>query len=337
MKFENKTILVTGATGLIGSSLVFKLIKNKKINVIALSRNKNKILKHFSICLNKQNFSFVIHDISKPLKNLKRKINYIFHAASSHEAKIIKNKPMNIIYSNVLGTLNCLNYLKKQKKDKKISAKLILLSSITVYRNNSKIDLTFNERHDTQSQQVNSLSIPYSESKRFSEIIALSYARQFNVNINICRLSTVYGFTMNTTDSAFYNFINDSMLGKNIIIKNKNLPRRDNIYVDDAITGLLKVAFYGTPNEIYNISSNKELNNFLALDEIAKIIIDLSNQRFGSSSKKANLIFDKFKKPVRKPGIILDNSKLKKLGWNLKTNIYEGIKKTIKLYKLKKI
>ena len=336
MKFENKTILVTGATGLIGSNLVFKLLKNKKTNVIALSRNKNKIFKYFSSYLDKPNFNFIIHNISKPLKNIKRKIDYIFHAAGSHEAKTINNKPINIIYPNILGTINCLDYLKKQKKDRKIDAKLILLSSITVYKNNSKIDLTFSEQNNTQSQQVNSLIIPYSESKRFSEILALSYARQFEVNINICRLSTVYGFTMNMTDSAFYNFINDSLLGKDLIIKNKNLPRRDNIYVDDAITGLLKVAFYGAPNEIYNISSNKELNNFLALDEIAKIIIELSNQLYGSSSKKINLIFDNFKKPIRKPGIILDNSKLKKLGWTLKTDSYEGIKKTIKLFMKKK-
>jgi len=337
MNFRRKTILITGATGLIGSNLVSKFLDMKNVNVIAMGRDRKKLFEYFSEHLDDKNFKFITHDISLPLNEIEDKIDYIFHAAGSHESKIITESPMEIIKPNLIGTINCLNYLQEQKKKHSIVGRFILLSSVTIYRNNSDTNLIVTEKDTSCSDFLESKKAPYSESKRMSEIIALSYSRQFGVDLVICRLSTVYGATKNTTESAFFDFMKNAILRKNIHIKDSSLARRDNIYIDDAILGLLTVAMKGKSANTYNISSNNQLNNFLAIDEIAKIIIDISNTKFSSTSKNIKLIFDDCKNYKRKPGIILDNSKLKKIGWNLSTDFKIGISKIIDLYNKKNI
>jgi nucleoside-diphosphate-sugar epimerase len=117
--------------------------------------------------------------------------------------------------------------------------------------------------------------------------------------------------------------------GRNIYLRKLLNPRRDNIYLDDAISGLLKVALSGSTCEAYNISSNGELGNFLAVDEIARIIVDEANRRFGSMRKTITISAECANTGSRKPGLLLDNSKLKELGWTLSTSINDGIVKTL--------
>jgi nucleoside-diphosphate-sugar epimerase len=144
----------------------------------------------------------------------------------------------------------------------------------------------------------------------------------------ISRLSTVYGNTIIKTDTAFFEFIKNAVSGKNINLRSTIFPRRDNIYLDDAISGLLTIALKGKGSEAYNISSNGDLGNFLAVDEIARIIVDEANKRVGTTRAPINVIYGDCVLGKRKPGLILDNSKLKELGWILSTSINDGIAKT---------
>ena len=328
LNFKGKTILITGASGFIGSSIVFHLIKFKKIKIIALSRNKKTLSRIFAKYKNHKNLTLISQDISKPFYNIKKKIDYIFHAASPQEAKIIKKKPLDVIFPNILGTINCLNFIKKNKK----KIRLVFFSSVTVYGNNSNANLKLSETNTSVTDTIASENAPYSHSKRMSEVIINSYVRQYKIDSVICRLSTVYGPTHYKINNAFFEFINNAILGKDIFVKFSILPKRDNIYVDDAISGLFFVALKGKMGETYNISSNGELGNFLSVSEIAKLIIKIYNNNFNKLSKKIKLKLKKNKYIKPKFGIRLNNSKLKKLGWRLTTGISEGIKKTINFY-----
>ena len=78
--FNGKRILVTGATGLIGNSLVHKLMKFNNVHIVAVSRSEKKLHKCFSIYQNNPKFSFFTHDVSLPFNFLVYPIDYIFHA-----------------------------------------------------------------------------------------------------------------------------------------------------------------------------------------------------------------------------------------------------------------
>ena len=92
--FSGKTVLVTGATGLIGSNIVDRFMAIGDVKVIALARNKEKLEKGFSDYIGNKNFDMVIQDICTPINLAKNiKVDYIFHAAGEMTGEVINNRP----------------------------------------------------------------------------------------------------------------------------------------------------------------------------------------------------------------------------------------------------
>lgn len=322
MKFySNKTVLITGATGLIGNNLVNAFVHMGDVNVIALSRTMSKLETEFGEYKDLPNFKMIAQDISEPLC-IKKPVDYIFHAAGSMEGRIIKDYPVDVIKPNIIGTMNCLEFLREQKENTGKSGRMILFSSVTVYANDTGSDLTVTEMDTRITEAIGDFGAPYSQSKRMIEVIAVSYARQYGVDAVIGRFSTVYGPTRIAPDTAFFEFIRKGINGEDIIMNTSGLPRRDNIYIDDAISGVLLIGANGLSGESYNISSNGELDNYASVDEIAEIVAKVTE-------KDIKVQFKAETADNRKPGLKLDNSKLKALGWKIIVSIDEGIRKTI--------
>lgn len=325
--YSNRTVLITGATGLIGSHIVDVLMAQEDVRVIALSRSESKLKSGFSEYLNHPNFIIAAKDVAEPF-DFKEQIDFIFHAAGPMEGKVIKNRPMDVIYPNLTGTVNCLELLRKQENETGIKGRMILFSSVTVYGNNTNIDLTVQEKDTQITEELESGSAPYSQSKRMSEVMTYAFCRQFGVDAVIGRFSTVYGNTRFIPDTAFFEFIKKGINSENITLNSSGLPRRDNIYIDDAVNGILTIGAKGTTGEAYNISSNGELGNYASVDEIAQVIAQTANLRNSEKTVEVN-----FKSDItgnRKPGIKLDNTKLKDLGWTLTVSLQEGIENTMK-------
>lgn len=328
--FSGKTILVTGATGLIGSHLIEKLMTMNDVKIIALSRSIQKLKDGFAEYLSNPNFAILAQDISEPLNMNHRKIDYIFHAAGPMEGKIILNTPMDVILPNLTGTKNCLELLRTQFKTYGTMGRMVLFSSITVYGNITGQDSIVSESDTMITEKLESEYAPYSQAKRMSEVIAQAYRRQYNIDVVIGRISTIYGYTKYCPDTAFYEFIKKASSGENIILNHSGMARRDNLYIDDAISGLLTICEKGINGEAYNISSNAELGNYLAIDEIAKTIVEIVNEKYDQKNYyKTKVDFKSTEIKKRNGGIILDNTKLKLLGWNLETSFREGVIKTI--------
>lgn len=323
-QFENKTIIITGATGLIGSNLVNRLLEDKTTKVIAIGRSKEKLEAIFKDKEDCDNLVLLQHDISLPIE-FNEPIDFIFHAASPIAGSIIRETPVDVIIPNITGTLNLLKMIEKHN-----GTRLVIFSSATVYGNNKDTNIVVDEEETSFADTLDAVNAPYSESKRMIEVIAKAYAKQKGLDIKIVRLSFVYGFTKAVPNTAFYEFIKKALNGEDIILNNANLPRRDNIYIDDAIDGLLCVALKGERGQSYNISTNTEGENFAAVDEMAVIIAKVVDKL------KGNTILVKYKnnaeKEERQPGIVLNNDKLQALGWRVKTTLQEGIEQTIKNY-----
>lgn len=324
-EFKNKTILITGATGLIASHIVDKMIEQGNVKIIALSRSKEKLSIGFQEYKINPNFSYIAQDVADPIR-IDEQVDYIFHAAGPMEGKIIRERPMDVINPNINGLINCLEIMRKQKEKSGVSGRVVLFSSVTVYGNITDEDITVSEEFTRVTENLDSISAPYSQSKRMIEVIALAYARQYGIDVVIPRFATVYGPTRFVPDTAFYEFIRKGTVGEDITLNDSNLPKRDNIYIDDAVKGLLMVTAKGENMEAYNISSNGDLGNYASVDEIAETIASVANKTFG---KQMKVQFRADTSEKRSPGFKMNNSKLKNLGWHIETSMEVGIRRTI--------
>ena len=328
--YVRKTVIVTGASGLIGSHLIEQLMKIDGVYVIAMSRNEKKLKAIFGKYLLSSRLTILAHDISLPFPQIDRSVDFIFHAASPISGQSILESPVDVIEANIIGTKNCLEFLKNQQISTGIRGRLAVFSSATIYANEGERDRIVSEEETSIVDVLDAPSAPYSESKRMTEVLVKAYYKQYNVDSVIARCSYVYGYSYFAPNTAFYEFIDRACAGKNILIKNGNMAKRDNIYVDDVVEGMLYLGTYGESANSYNLSSGGEMGNFVAADEMAYIIVETINREFGSN---VEIHYETAKCQSRKPGIILDNSKIKSLGWSPKTSIEQGILETIKKYK----
>ena len=321
--FEGKTVLVTGATGLIGSHIVGKLLNLGNVRVIAVGRNKAKISSTFEDYRNTDKLECVEHDIASSLPSVVGHVDYIFHAASPISGEIIKTRPLDVINSNLAGTINCLEYLRQQG-----FGKMVVFSSATVYSVDEPTHIA-KEDNTSVADCIDAPNAPYSESKRMIEVIANAYHKQYNVDVLIARFSYVYGYSKNAAKTAFYEFINRALAGEDIVMNKSGLSRRDNIYVEDAVDGLLYLCNKGINGDVFNISSNGDKGNYAAVDEMAQIIAKDANRLIDNASVSV-----KFKEQgaERKEGLRLSNDKIKATGWTVSTSIEDGIYKTMKEY-----
>jgi nucleoside-diphosphate-sugar epimerase len=322
--FEGKNILVTGSTGLIGSNLVDRLMGMSPAKMIVTGRNIGKLESTFAEYISRSDFEIVQHDAAEPLPTTIKDIDFIFHAAGPMERDIVMKRPVDVVLPNILGTVNMLRFLQNQDRAAGRKGRMIVFSSVTVY-NNPGID-DYDALEDDTAHAI-PLDVPtacYAESKRMSEVIARSYVKQYGVDAVIARFSTVYGPTKNIPDTAFYEFIRKSVAGEDIVINSPAAPRRDNIYVDDAIDGLMCIALLGEIGEAYNISSGGDLGNYAAIDEIARMAASVAG--------KGSQVNYKMNEGMKKGGMTLNNSKLKSLGWTPRYSLEQRIAETIKIF-----
>ena len=326
MLFEGKNILVTGATGLIGYNLVCRLLNEGVSTLYATGRSIKKLNSTFEDYSDKKNLVLLAHDAATSLPAEIKDIEYIFHAAGPMERDIVMNRPVDVILPNIIGSINCLEFLRKQEDETGKKGRMVMFSSVTVYDNPTKEDYVAQEDVTNYAISLDAPTACYAESKRMTEVIAKSYVRQYGIDAVIARFSTVYGFTKNIPNTAFFEFINCAKNGQDIVLKGNGMPRRDNIYVEDAINGLLLIALKGTSGESYNVSTNGDKDNFAAVDEIAEQITEVTASLLGKPSIN---VIKPFHNEKRRPGLLLSNNKLKELGWKIDTPHKDGIKKTI--------
>jgi len=325
---RKKSVLVTGATGLIGSHIVDELMKTDNAHVIALSHNKSKLEKVFGKYIGSDLFEYVDKDMGNhfDLASISQKypIDVILHAASPISGKIVNTRPVDVIRPNLIALESLFEGLAAQKSKTGVNGRIVIFSSATVYGVSPQRDINVSEPDTQSSDSLDSAGAAYSESKRMAEVMARAYVKQYGADAVIARFGWVYGAASYPPETALFEFINNAIRREDIRFKSSGQPKRDNIYIDDAVSGLFTVAEKGAAGEAYNISSGGELGNFAAIDEIAEIIAETSGKEL---SNKISVIYES---PAagqpRKPGVLMKNDKLKALGWELKTSLADGIR-----------
>ncbi len=332
--YAGKTVLITGATGLIGSRLTEAFLKAGNVKVIALCRNESKLQKMFSQFIDKENFSWRIQDCAKEIRPFECALDFIFHAAGQIAAKTIRESPLDIIGPNLYGTRNCLELLRTQQTHTGHAGRIVLFSSGSVYGNQTTHDITVRESDTAMLGTLNDSNAPYSQSKRMMEVMAYAYRSQLDIDAVVARISYVYGCAEVTPDTAFFEFVRKAIAGEQITIQNASGARRDWISAEDVVSALLFLGIKGEAGRAYNVSSNGERGHFAGMDEIAKIIVNIANKEHMISGAKqtATIVLPQNSAAVRDGGMMMDNSELKKLGWSLGVSMEEGLARTMRQF-----
>ncbi len=317
-----KTAIVTGGNGFIGSNLVNFLL-NKKFFVLNIDKSKYSKTSYLIENFNKKNYKFFKLDINndKIFEILRKyKPNVIFNlAAETHVDRSIE-KPKDFIHSNINGTFNILEQLRKYKKLYSKNIRLVHISTDEVYG-----DLKKNER--STERDAYKPSSPYSASKAGSDHLIRSYVRTYGIDAVISNCCNNYGpgqFPEKLIPTLIFNILNN----KPLPIYGKGKNSREWIYVEDHCNGLFSIYLRGKTGESYNIGTNNNITNL----NLTKLLLSIIKKNNFDIGKKVKIKFVK-DRPGHDLRYALNSKKIrKKLNWKPKTNFNSGLKKTFVWY-----
>ena len=302
-------LLITGGLGFIGSNLVDSLSKNKhKIKILTKTFSKKNNIKN----------SYDKVEIEKiNLTNFKRlgqiiekfKPDVIIHLAGNTSHSKSFEKPLDDIESNSKTTL----FMLEKIRELGLSCKFVLGSTFIVIGKPTKLPVT-------ESTPCNPTTI-YGTNKLASEHFCKIYHDVYGLDTVIFRITNSYGPREQVipTKNAVNFLIYEAFNRKEISIYNKGKFFRDFIYIDDVVSGINVILKKGKSGELYWISSGKKTWFY----EFANILEKNTN---------CKVVYPKtptYTKKVDVGNFIVNNVKLRKLGWSPKISINVGIKKTL--------
>ena len=318
---DGKKMLLTGATGMIGTTLVDVLMRKGNVKIYAAGRKKASAEARFGEYFDNPNFEFMpmdvnaldVDDLSKRLK-----VDVIIHAASNTHPVQYATDPVGSIMSNILGTYNLLELGRRIEIER-----FMFVSSVEIY-GQARGDDVFDEKYCGYID-CNTMRAGYPEGKRAGETLCQAYISKFGMDVVIPRLSRCYGSTMRLDDSkAMSQFIMNGVKREDIVLKSEGLPRYSYCYSSDAVGGLFYCLFKGKSGEAYNVSDSSEI---MSLRQIAEYIAEISDRKVVFEIPDA-IQSAGFSKVVK--GVMV-NDKLKALGWTPHDDTRSGVKKTIEI------
>lgn len=321
-QFNGKTILVTGATGMLATYISYFLLylkeeKGINLNLIALCRSRSKAENAFIVFLKKPYFTLLLQDVCEPIQ-YEGSIDYIFHLAGNASPHFINTDPVGIVKSNLIGTFNVLELAKE-----KHSSKVIFASTREVYGKNEEEDSLTETSFGTIDPMENRSCYP--ESKRAAETIFRSYFLQYGVNFNALRIAHSYGPGMNlhSDGRVMADLMGNVVDGKDIELKSTGEALRAFCYITDTVTGLFYAALKGKPGEAYNLANETEE---ISIRDLAQMLVSLRRD------KELKVVFNI---PETNTGycnykrVGLNTQKIETLGWQPKVSLKKGCLRTI--------
>jgi len=324
-KLSGMSVMITGATGLIGSFLIDVLMyrnaeHRQNCKVAAVSRGREKLEARFPQYIDSGNFGYVCSDVNMPIE-YPEGADYVIHLASNTHPIEYSTQPISTITSNVIGLYNILNYAASVG-----ARRCVFASSNEIYgENRGDVELFYEDY--CGYIDCNTMRAGYPESKRCAEALCQAYIAEKHMDIVIPRFTRTYGPTMNMDDSkAVSQFIRKAIAGEDIVLKSEGLQYYSYTYVADAVAGLLYVMLQGECGEAYNIADESSDIRLRDLAEIMasygghKVVYEIPDSveaRGYSTATKARL----------------DGTKIHGLGWKPKYDIHDGVYRTLDILK----
>ena len=323
-KLFDSSVMITGASGLIGSYLTDILLlcnKEKKANITiyAIDLNVERMKNRFEGQITDQLF-LIEHNVND-IPSFDFQADYIIHAASNAFPAAFNNDPVGTIMSNIQGTKNLLDYGKAHD-----TKRFLYISSGEVY---GQGDLSLDSFDESYSGYVDPISPRscYPNSKRCAETLCVSYTKQFGLDTVIVRPSHTYGANATSSDNrANVQFVNNAVKGEDIVLNSAGNQLRSYTYIADTASAILTVLTKGESCNAYNIANE---DSIVTVAGFAKIVAECAGVK---------VIFtdpDEVAKAERTPIAkqVLDNGKLRELGWSGRYSLKQGLSGIISILK----
>lgn len=330
-KFENKTVLITGAYGMIASYLVYffsYLVEKRGMNIkiIAIIRNREKAKECFYGLMEQDYFKISTMNLLHSL-NIEEEVHYIFHAAGLSKPTLYSTNPVEVAQINDIGT-----YYLLQLARKKGAEGFVVFSSGDVYGKMKDVDIITEE--DMGSVDPLNLHSCYSESKRMAETWCMAFFHEYQVPAKIARICHTYSPTMDVENDprVFASFMKCAIEKTDIKILSNGQARRPFCYITDALAAILLIILDGKAGEAYNVCNSDE---FLSMYELAQVISGLQKQHklnIEVVGERKDGYLENYENPANLPV----ERKLERMGWEHRVNVKQGFANVLEYYKSKK-
>lgn len=264
----DKSVLITGAAGLVCSAIVDILFRyndthERPIRILAAGRWLDEMKTRFHEMVDRQDFQFVAYDASKTDSAIAVHADYIIHGASNAFPSMIVKEPVETMMSNFLGMKTLLDYAKAQQ-----TIRVLYISSSEIY----------GEKEDSEPYKEGQYGYidllksrnSYSVGKRAAETLCVSYAEEYGVESVIVRPGHIYGPTANPKDNRVSSaWAYAAARGEDIVMKSDGAQIRSYCYCLDCASAILKVLLSGENCHAYNISNP---NSIVSIKEMAELL-----------------------------------------------------------------
>lgn len=317
-KLRGCNILVTGATGLIGSSVIDLLmsVPHLDFHVYASGRNEDRAKMRFGEYFSNTHFHWIKYNVEDALDS-DVDFHYMIHAASNASPNFFAQNPVGVILANILGTKNLLEY----GKDHGLK-RFLYISSGDIYGNGDNEKWT-----EVDSGYVDCMTMRscYPTSKRAAETLCVAYSKQYGLDVVVGRPCHTYGPHFTTSDNrAYAEFFRKALRGEDIILKSKGEQYRSWIYVEDCANAIAAILLKGKNCEAYNIADEDSCVTIKSLAEQIAMLGGVGLE-FDLPSDIEKQGFSVIRKAV------FDTSKLRKLGWSPLYSLKQGLEKTFSI------
>lgn len=312
---EKGRYLITGATGVIGSAIVGRLLKEQDLELVCPVRNLAKIEELFDSDLQGK-----VHWVESPLEDyltsLPGKYDYIIHCASPTSSRYFVEHPIDTISFSI----STLSSLLKHAKDNGVKS-FLYLSSLEVYGCISDDTVAVTENCQGYVNPLEPRS-SYNMAKRICESLCAAYHTEYKLPVKIIRLTQTVPSCVRENDMRLYaQFARHAAKGEDIELHTEGFSARSYIDMEDAVEAILSVLYHGNPGEAYNAANE---DTYISVRDLAEFI----QERFNPSGK---VIIDRRDDMGYAPftKLNLDTSKLRSLGWRPRYGLSEMFGKLI--------
>lgn len=325
-QLNGKTVLVTGATGMLASYVTWLLLYLHEeagidVSVVALCRNPKKAEQYYGSYVGKPFFCMLNQDVCEQIA-YEGAVDYVFHLAGNASPHFINTDPVGIMKCNLLGTMNVLELARSKQ-----STKVIFASTREVYGKNDAAD-RLDEKAFGTLDPLDDRSC-YPESKRAAETLFKSYFLQFGVPYNTVRIAHAYGPTMRLENDGrvMADLMGDVVAGRDIVLKSDGEALRAFLYITDAVIGVFYVLFLGESGSAYNLANETEP---VSIKDLAQMLASCRRDkrvrvihRLPEDGQRGYCAYRR---------TALDTTFIERLGWKPQVSLAEGIKRILHCY-----
>ena len=322
-KLRGKTVLITGANGMIASYLIYTLLylndtQNMRIHVLGLVRNGEKARLHFAGLTQRQDFHLLVQDVCAPIE-FDETVHFIVHAASQASPVQFRTDPVGTIRANTVGTTRMLELAADRKAEG-----FLMLSTREIY---GSVPATCEAVQEDAYGSFDPTQVRacYPESKRMAETLCAAYAFQYGVPARVARIAHTYGPGIAIGDGRVVgDFLSNVIHSQDIVMNSDGSAVLGLTYISDVVAGLFLCLLDGH-EFVYNVSS---MDGVLTVRELAQMLAKLYPERniglrLQPASEEVKAGYLKHRVPL------LDSARIIQEGWHPTVDIQEGFRRTI--------